>query len=318
MESPARRLDELLARIEGRPLSSLPDDDLLELGRVYRRASALLARARTAGVGGSDVEHLNRLVARAYPLVYAAPPRGSAGVADFLLNEFPRAFRRERRFIAVSVGIFLLGVLVGACALFVRPDSADALLGKGWNEALEHIAERHEGAKDWLPRLERPSASAGIMTNNIRVAINAFALGTLACLGSLYIMGYNGVMMGAVAVAVNQRGTDLNFWSFVVPHGSLEIPAILISGAAGMIIGYAFIAPGRLYRRDAVKLAARRAVSLLFGVVVLLVVAGLVEGFFSPSPDVGPVVKLLVGGMLFTLLCLWLSGGRATGPDPSP
>jgi len=313
--SAVRRLEDLLDRMQSR---SLADEELLELGRAYRRSAALLARARTAGLHGQDTEQLNRLLARAYPLLYAAPPRKLGSVRAFLLDEFPRAFREEWRFVMASTAVLLIGAVVGAVAIAIRPENADFVLGVGWRDALESIAQRHEGNKDWLPEIMRPQASVQIMTNNIKVAFNAFALGILLCIGTLYFMAYNGVMLGAVAVVVHQHGTDLGFWSFVAPHGVLEIPAILIAGAAGMIIGYALIAPGRLYRKDALKLAARRAVRLILGVVILLIVAGIIEGFLSPNPDIPPASKMAFASLAFTTLCVWLTfGGRVQdGPPP--
>src|SRR5207249_4037029 len=100
-----------------------------------------------------------------------------------------------------------------------------------------------------------------------------------------------------------------SFWGFVLPHGVLEIPAILIAGAAGLVIGYAIIAPGRLYRADALRLAMRRAIPLVLGVMILLVMAGLIEGFFSPIAEIEPAKKMAVA--LFNLFCLvsWLGLG---------
>jgi uncharacterized membrane protein SpoIIM required for sporulation len=310
--APVRRLEELLGIVEKHGLHALGEEQLLELGRVFRRSSALLARARTAGLHGPDVEALNRLLARAYPLVHTLPARKVPSVFAFLFNELPSTLRREARVIGLAWAVFFIGCLVGLVVSLIYPDqAADVLLGPGWGEGLHQVATRHENNADWLPDAERPQASAQIMTNNIQVAIMAFALGMLLCLGSLYIIAFNGVMLGACAVAVHQAGTDLYFWSFVVPHGVIELPAIMISGAAGLIIGYAIIAPGRLYRAEAVKQATRRAIPLVMGVVLMLITAGLIEGFFSPRVDVEPVVKIAVGCFELTCLLVWVGlGGR--------
>jgi uncharacterized membrane protein SpoIIM required for sporulation len=310
-DSAVRELDAFVTRIRKSGLRSLSDQELLDFGRAYRRAGALLSRARTAGLKSGEVDALNRLLASAYPLLHAQPVRKSGSILDFLINEFPRTFRREIRVVMLAALVFLGGVAVGAIAVAARPDSAEVLLGTGWREVLDQISERHVDNKEWMPEIQRPLASAQIMTNNIKVALMAFATGVLLCLGSFYVLGFNGLMMGAVAVNVHQHGVDRAFWGFVVPHGVVEIPAILISAAAGLIIGYALIAPGRQLRRTAVRDAARRAIPLVIGVVILLVEAGLVEGFISPRTDVDPVVKMGFGALIFSVFATWLIlGGR--------
>lgn len=305
-----RQLETLVTRVRKSGMKSLSEDELLDLGRVYRRAGAMLARARTAGLRGGDVESLNRLMAAAYPLVHP-PTERHGSVWEFLLYEFPRTFRREFKVIMLATLVFFLGALGGAIAVSCNADAAEIALGSGWHDTLERVAERHENNQDWLPELQRPLASAGIMTNNIRVAMLAFASGILLCLGSFYLLAYNGLLIGAIAVVVHQHNVDAAFWGFVAPHGVVEIPAILVSAAAGLIIGHAFISPGRQYRGVAVRQAARRAVPLLIGVVIMLIEAGIVEGFLSPRIDLEPPVKFAIALFIFTLLVTWLIiGGR--------
>lgn len=309
--SPVRQLENFVDRVRRGGLRALSEDELLEFGRAYRRAGALLSRARTAQVGAGEIESLNRLLAAAYPLVHTQTERRSHSVIEFLVDEFPRTFRRELKVIVLATAIFVLGVLFGVTAVAWNPDMADILLGTGWHKMLEQVAERHVDNQDWLPEILRPVASAQIMINNIKVAVLAFATGVLCCLGSFYVLFYNGLLMGAVGVVVHQRAVDEAFWGFVIPHGVVEIPAILMSAAAGLIIGYGFIAPGRAWRSTAVRLAARRAVPLLIGVVIMLVEAGLVEAFISPRTDIEPPLKMALGGLIFACLVAWLAfGGR--------
>ncbi|HXE73262.1 MAG TPA: stage II sporulation protein M, partial [Candidatus Nitrosotenuis sp.] len=207
----------------------------------------------------------------------------------------------------------------GAAAVEIDPSSADLLLGPHWRTGLEEVARRHMDGQDWLPAPLRPAASAEIMVNNVQVSFLAFASGVLLCLGSLYVMGFNGILMGAVAGIVHRHGVDLPFWGFVAPHGAIELPAIMIAGGAGMVMGWSLLRPGRLLRREALRLAARRAVVLLMGVVVMLALAGVIEGFLSPRVDLPDGFKLALGGGIFACLAGWLGlAGRGAARPSGP
>lgn len=317
--APARRLEALLGRVEARGLRSLEDEELLELGRCYRRTAALLARVRTAGAASGTARALNRLLARAYPLVHAqARPERRSGFR-LLFREFPAAVRREARAVLVAAGLMLAGALAGALLVDLRPDMPDLLFGPGWKDGLEALADRHTGGVDWLPGNLRPGTSVGLMANNIRVSFLAFALGLPLCVGSAFFLGFNGLLLGAVARVVHRRGVDLDFWAFLLPHGVPELTALALAGAAGLLMGYALLAPGRLPRGAALRAAGRRAVPLLVGVVALLVLAGLIEGFLSPVPEVSPSSKLAFAAAMALGLGAWFGlGGREPPAGPPP
>ena len=112
-------------------------------------------------------------------------------------------------------------------------------------------------------------------------------------------------MLGVVGVACAQHGMSVDLWSFVAPHGSLELPSIVLSGGAGLRLAHGVLFSGLYRRRDSIALAGVEATRLVSGVIPLLVIAGSLEGFFSPSN--APVsLKFMVGGLLFTLLLVWL------------
>ena len=131
-------------------------------------------------------------------------------------------------------------------------------------------------------------------------------LGMFAGLLTVYVMFFNGLMIGTVAAVVHRRGVDLGFWSFVAPHGVIELTSIFIAGGAGLILGYALVNPGPFTRGAALKLAAREAVQLVMGVILLLIPAGLIEGFLSPAVEVSPLFKLLFAALMGTFLCAYL------------
>jgi uncharacterized membrane protein SpoIIM required for sporulation len=143
------------------------------------------------------------------------------------------------------------------------------------------------------------------MTHNLSVCFVAFAGGIVFGIGPLYSMFFNGLLLGVVGVACGQHGMAVDLWSFVAPHGSLELPSIVLAGAAGLRLAHGVLFPG-LYRwRDSVATAGVEAARLVSGIIPLLVIAGTLEGFFSPSA--APVwLKFTVGGILFFLLMQWL------------
>jgi uncharacterized membrane protein SpoIIM required for sporulation len=150
-----------------------------------------------------------------------------------------------------------------------------------------------------------PRASGQIMTNNLSVCFICFAGGvTFGCL-TLLSLFFNGLLLGVIGVACGQHGMAVDLWSFVAPHGSLELPSIILSGAAGLRLAHGVVFPGIYRWRDSIALSGVEAARIVAGIIPLLVIAGTLEGFFSPSS--APVwLKFTVGAMLFTLLNLWL------------
>jgi uncharacterized membrane protein SpoIIM required for sporulation len=150
-----------------------------------------------------------------------------------------------------------------------------------------------------------PLATSAIMTNNLAVSFVVFASGIVFGLGTFFYLAVNGLMLGVVAAACRQYGMSLPLWSFVAPHGALELPSIVIAGAAGFRLGHAMLFPGALRWRDSVARGGIEATRLVSGIIPLLIVAGCLEGFFSPSQ--APIwLKFTVSGLLFSLLLMWL------------
>jgi uncharacterized membrane protein SpoIIM required for sporulation len=204
-------------------------------------------------------------------------------VVAFFAREFPQSLPRCAAFIGAAFAVFLLAAIIGLVATYRDADAPNSLLGPAWTGAIEEIADRYRGQKDWLPGEMRPVASSGIMTNNIMVSILAFSAGVLGGVFTLFILFTNGLMLGTIAAAVEQRDVARGFWAFVAPHGVIELPAIFIAGGAGLLLGYAVINPGDLPRGVALRQAGGEAIKLVMGVAAMLVVAGLIEGFFSPA-----------------------------------
>jgi uncharacterized membrane protein SpoIIM required for sporulation len=148
------------------------------------------------------------------------------------------------------------------------------------------------------------------MLNNISISFGAVAGGITAGIYTTFLLAFNGLSIGAVATLVGQNNLAYPFWAFVFPHGSLELPAIFFAGGAGLLIARAILFPGKYLRAEALKLYGSQAVQLVYGIVPMLIIAGTIEGFFSPSPVIPAPLKYLTGMTLFAFLIMYCSRKR--------
>src|SRR5574337_1666590 len=296
------RLDRLVKQA-GQALGRLGKLDLRELGALSRQASSDLARAQAAHADPELVDYLNNLVVRAHGIIYRPEQTRLKTLAAFFGREFPVLVRQEWRPILLALLVDVLPALWCVLMANLDPGFIEAVSPPGLREHLEK-------GEVWVYRINpiKPLASSAIMTNNIAVTFTFFALGIAFGAGTLWGLAYNGIHFGSTALIVNQTRMAREFWAFVVPHGVLEIPAIYIGGGAGFILGAALLFPGDLTRKDALVVRGRVAVKLVLGCVPILIVAGIIEAFFSPLPPSSmPILaKFLVGAALFGLLLLYL------------
>ncbi len=302
------RLESLVARGR-RGVSTFAHEELRELALLYRQTAADLAAAREHRADAELAAYLNGLLGRAHNLVYSAAPAQPRSILTFYRHTFPRVFRATWRYTAAATGLFLLGAVLGLAACLVDPGFERFVLGP-------HMMDTIDRREMWTHSIVavKPLASSAIMTNNLSVAFTAFAMGIAAGLGTAWIMFFNGVLIGAVGSACARADMSLALWSFVAPHGALELPAIFIAGGAGLLLGRGLIAPGTLPRRDALRMHAATAVRLLLGVIPILIVAGVIEGFVSPV-GITAAMKFTAGASMLILLVLYLvRGGTQISP----
>lgn len=294
-----QRLESLLNSAD-RSLRNLSGPQLEELGLLYRQTASDLATVVEDRTSASYANYLNHLLARCHNFLYAADSGQGNRLIKFFLVEYPGVFRASLPAFLLATGIFLFGALAGCIAALHDPGFAHRFLGP---QMMDTIEQR----KMWTEPViaVKPLASSFITTNNLSVAFSAFALGITA-VGTILLMFFNGLMVGVIGTATARAGMALSLWSFVAPHGVLEIPAILIAGAAGLELARGLLFPGVLPRRDALAAAGRRAVRLLVGAIPMLIVAGIVEGFFSPT-HVSPALKFTLASLLFAALVAYLS-----------
>ena len=298
------RLEKLLQSLEREKGRNLQPSDLPDVGRLYREATADLARLQAfqqeAALPDELLDYLNHLVARAHGQIYRSPTPGWTQLWRFLRSTFPQTFRATAPWTLSALAIFLLAFTYGLAAGLVD-DTFIPLV------APPHLIQQVEGGKAWFDSIlaVRPLASSAIMRNNISVTFLAFALGITFGLGTVYIMAFNGLLLGTLAALCHLHGLSVEFWSFVLPHGVIELTAIFIAGGGGLLLGSALTAPGDLSRKEALIQRGRKSVQLILGCIPLLIVAGVVEGFFSPS-HLPPWIKFLAAGLIFVLLLCYL------------
>lgn len=289
----------------GAGLDALSAAELQELGRLYRQATSDLAVARRDFAQHPVSAYLNGLVARGHGAIYREGGGGPGQILTFFTHTFPQVFRATWGHTLAAFLMFFLPALAAYIVTFRDPGLAGALL-----PGSEPIIAAIESGEEWWLRINeegRASSAAQIMTNNIGVAIRAFAGGILFGVYTLFILAYNGLLLGVVGGAAQRFGFAANLWGFVAAHGVLELSVIFIAGGAGLQIGWAMLRPGLLTRRAALVVAARRAVLLLLGCIPIFIIAGIIEGFISPSP-LPVVVKLLVAALSGVALLIYLVG----------
>jgi uncharacterized membrane protein SpoIIM required for sporulation len=300
------RLEQLIAS-SSRDISALSHSELQELGLLYRQTASDLAAVRDDPTTRQLGSYLNQLLGRCHNLIYLGQKPKVSGIVRFYRDTYPQVFRETLSETLLAIAVFLFAALISCAITWRDPAFAYRLLGPRMMETIEQ-------RRMWTESIVtmKPVASSGIMTNNLSVAFGAFAMGITGGLGTIWMMGLNGLLIGVLGAATYKAGMALQFWSFVAPHGALELPAIFIAGGAGLEIARGMLFPGLLPRKVSLAQAGGRAARLLLGTIPLLVVAGLIEGFFSPS-DAPVAMKFLLALVLFVALIAYLFQRKTSG-----
>lgn len=266
-------------------LESLEPTELPEFAERYREVAADLARARTYKADPVVLLRLERMVAAGHNALYRVERHTWRRIATFLALEAPAAVVANRRIVLLAFITFLLPAIAGFALLRERPELAPELIPDTILERIEAGPTRTEAGLGYLvaDASDRPVVAVSIITNNLRVAMTAFASGILFGVGSLVALAFNGLSLGSISGAFANAGMLGYLWTFVVGHGVLELFAIWVAGAAGFLLGGALIRPGEYSRSDAMVIAGRTAMRLVAASAVMLLVAGLIEGFISAS-----------------------------------
>jgi uncharacterized membrane protein SpoIIM required for sporulation len=278
-------------------------EELRTLDTLYRRTAADLAHAQTFYPGTDAHRFLNQLCGQAYAVIYQPPRERWLAVRDFFRREFPATLRAEGRFVALSVALFLLGLLLGALVVVLEPRGAELLVPQG---VRDYVAQGRMWTDDILSVAPPNAVSSGIATNNLTVIIFTFASGILFGLGTVFTLVNNGVQIGAIAALCTREGMGLKLLDFISAHGPVELSIITIAGGAGLMVGQALIDPGELPRVQALALRGKAAVKLVLGCAPFLACIALVEGFISPGSFFPTSVKAAMGLTLGALFWTYL------------
>lgn len=297
--------------LERTGVAHLAGDEVLAFAGEYRAVAADLARASTYGVDQRTVAHLERIVTTGHNALYGMHRVRRLPARRLFLGVLPAAVVRQRRAVVTAALLFLIPAAIGFGLLRERPAVALEVLPETvLARAVAGAARQAEGvgyAETPSPYL--PLVASSVITNNVQVAFGVFAFGITAGIGTVLLLVFNGLFFGAVVGHFANVGVAGWLLTFVAGHGVLELTAIFIAGAAGLLVARALIAPGDLARGDALVIAGREAMRLVGAATCLLVLAGTIEGLLSAS-DAPPALKLAVSAATVVLLALYLAAGK--------
>ena len=294
--------------------------DVADFPHQYRRLCQHLALAQQRGYSSYLVDPLQQLALRGHQQLYRHRSQLTANILAFLLADFPRLVREQWRFVLIA-GLLFFGSLVGiALLVYLFPDLVYSIISP------LQVAEMQGMYNPDASRLGRAAERAAsedwmmfgyYVMHNIGIAFQTFAAGLLFGLGSVFFLIFNGLVIGAVSGHLTDIGYGQTFWSFVIGHGAFELTAITLAGAAGLQLGWSLVAPGRLARSEALRLAARKSVRMLCGVMVFLLIAAFIEAYWSSTTRIEPWIKYAVGAALWLLVAayLTLAGRSRHAPD---
>ncbi len=303
----ARKRWSISLRKRPAPIGDTPD--AARLSGLYRAACEHLALARARAYPTHLTSRLESLTQRAHQLIYRRTDYGAARFAQLFLLDFPQAVRAHWRYVLVAGLVFGLPLVLLGLATYLDPGFIltmhDAKTVRGYEQMYGPNADsigRDRGADgDWM-------MFGFYIMNNISIAFKCFAGGVFLGVGSLFFLAYNGIAAGSLAGYLTAHGHAETFYSFVITHGAFELTAIVLSGAAGLRLGHALLAPGRRTRRAALELAARESALLVYGVVAMLLIAAGLEAFWSSARWIAPSAKFAAGGVCWLLVIAYLVG----------
>ena len=317
------RLDAVLRRLAADPWRAPPLAEVRELERLYQRASADLARLATFSAEPEARQYLEGLVARGYAEIHGAQAeRKKFRPGEWLGRTLPRTFRRRVTAFWLALALTAVGAGFGGLAVALDPEAKAAILP--FSHLLGDPAERvaTEERPDAAQRLDGKKATfaGALMTHNTRVTFVAMALGLTWGVGTMILIFYNGVILGAVVVDYVLAGQTTFLLGWLLPHGVIEIPAILVGGQAGFLLADALLGRGRRERlAERLRAAAPDVVTLSLGAALMLVWAGIIEAFLSQYHEpVIPYAVKIAFGLVEALALLWYLGLCGRPPRARP
>ena len=307
------RLSELLNEFELTTEGDMGHERVKEMVALYRQACTDLNQARSYTANPELLDSLNQITGRAYRLVYSEGGRATLRESfwHFVSVSIPETFRKEVIYVIAALLPFLAGAMFGFVAVKIDPRNAEAFIAEEFftESPAQRVKEIETADSERIDTTGKAlSFGAQLYTHNIQVTFLAFAAGALTFVGGIYVLFYNGIQLGAVACMYHNDKVATFFYAWVGPHGALELPSIIFGAAAGLRCGKAVLLPGRLTRQAAIREAFGPVWRMICATMMMLVLAGLIEGSFSQfsSKIVSYNVKIGVAICLFISLVAYL------------
>jgi uncharacterized membrane protein SpoIIM required for sporulation len=278
------------------------------VAELYRRACEQLALARARAYPAYLVDRLEQLTADAHQLIYQQVELGWSRLRDMVSHRFPRAVRAHSAYIWTALAVFGIPTLFLGYAVYLRPELILTVVDQSTATGFEQMYSKSAAALGRTRDAQGDWVMFGYyISNNIGVAFQCFAGGLFAGLGSLFFLAFNGAYGGAIGGYLTAKGLGATFYSFVVTHSAFELTAIILSGAAGLRIGHALLAPGRYTRLQALVNASKESAVVIYGVVVMLIIAAAIEAFWSSAKWLPLTMKYSVATLCWLAVLTYLS-----------
>lgn len=292
-----------LEKTDGR----LKGNELASFASRYRRLCHFHALAKDRHYSSHLVDKLGDLVVRGHQQLYRRKQPFFQQLIRFVVADFPRLVRAQQKYIWWATALLYVPGLLMYAAILWQPDLVYTVTSPAQVSSFEEMYDPQNRTLGAARESDTNVQMFGFyIRNNIGVSFQTFASGILFGVGTIFFLVYNGLLMGAVAGHLTNAQFTETFFSFVVGHGSFELTAICISGAAGLQLGYALLAPRNYSRVESLKRASKVAIQLVYGVIIMLVIAAFIEAFWSSNNILMPWQKYLVGGFLWALVIGYL------------
>ena len=313
-----QELERLIDAANRRGLRSLSADELTRLPHLYRAALSSLSVARSISLDQALVAYLESLVGRAYFVVYGTRQRATAHLKEFFVRTWPRAVRELMAPLALSFVFMAVAAIVAFVMTSENLDRYYSFVGdmaQGRTPASSTSDLRAGLYDDASVSGSLATFAASLFSHNARIGILCFALGFVVGLPTAFLLFYNGLVLGAFAALYDSRGLSVDLWGWLLPHGVTELLAVILCGAAGFALAHAIVFPGAMSRLDNLRQKGRTAALVVMGAVVMLFVAGLIEGIFRQTVTHVPTryAVAILTACFWLFYFVWVGRGATAG-----
>jgi len=298
-----KQLEQLVIKMSKRR-NAITGDTITQYHQLYQKTAQNLSYSQTYFPNDEVTGYLNGLVSKSHNLLYKDQISSFKQIRHFFSTTFIGLLVEQWKFVVAAMILFLVGAVGSFIAVVNDPLNIYAILPA---EITQGVNPDQLGKGDGA--VDSSLMSASIMTNNIKVAIFAFAGGITFGLVTVYLLIYNGIIIGTLAALFWHHEKSYDFWAYIVPHGMIELTAIFIAGGAGLLMGYKLFVPGHYTRGYQLKHHAKRSVQLLLGTIPLFIIAGVIEGFITPA-DISLEAKYIVAFLTVVGLVLYVVIGK--------